>query len=329
MLHPSPVSVGIDVSKDTLAVAIRFPNHEDALVVPNTVHGITALWRALKSCSCPVIMESTGRYHLLSAFLLSEKGYDVRVVNPIQAKRYVAASIRKVKSDRADASALAQMGVTEQRLPPCFASSKREILIRQKVGLLSSLEKQLQALRATFQGNTESHEAPSLPLGKIERRMEKLLEKLQKEKDNLAKEIIALIAEDEERRKVQDLVCTVPDVSLLTGSFLSQFLRKECVSPKQWVAFVGLDVSVRESGTWKGRGRLSKRGNAYLRKRLFSAAWGAAMNHKQFHAYYERLKEEGHAHREALVIIARKILRIAFAVLKNGTLFSPDLCVFS
>jgi transposase len=324
-----PLSVGIDVSKDTLAVAIRFTDHEAFLTVPNTRNGMTALRRTLRKCACPLIMESTGRYHLLSAFLLSEAGYDVRVINPLQAKRYVSASIRKVKSDRTDASALAQMGITDTKLPGRFTLGKHEIQIRQKVGLLSALERQLQSLTRTLKSYKECHEELGLTLGEAEQEMAALLTKMQKEKDHLALSIVRLIGEDGERRKMRDLACSVPGISELTGSLLVQFLSMHCDHPKQWIAFVGFDVSVRESGTWKGRGKLSKRGFSYLRKRLFSAGWGAAMNHPSFRAYYDRLKEEGSSHREAIVIIARKLLRILFAVLKTGTPFSLEQCRFS
>lgn len=324
-----PLSVGIDVSKDTLAIAIRFHDCEEFLTLPNAAHGITAFKRKLQSCACPLIMESTGRYHLLSAFLLSEAGYDVRVINPLQAKRYVSASIRKVKSDRTDASALAQMGITDTKLPGRFILGKREIQIRQKVGLLSSLERQLQSLTQTLKRYEECHEELGLSLGKAERGMIALAEKMQEQKEHLAEEIVHCIGEDAEHQTLRDLACSIPGISELTGSLLVHFLSRECTSPKQWIAFVGFDVSVRESGTWKGRGKLSKRGFSYLRKRLFSAGWGAAMNHPSFRAYYDHLKEEGSSHREAIVIIARKLLRILFAVLKSGHPFSLEQCLFS
>lgn len=324
-----PLSIGIDVSKDTLAVAVRFSDREEFLTIPNTVNGICVLQRKLKQCSCPLIMESTGRYHLLSAFLLSEADYDVRVINPLQAKRYVSASIRKVKSDRTDASALAQMGVTDTALPGRFTLGKREIQIRQKVGLLASLERQLQSLTQTLKRYEECHAALGLELGAAEREMALLTEKLLQEKEHLARDIVRCISDDAACKAMCALACSIPGISELTGSLLVHFLDCACTTPKQWIAFIGFDVSVRESGTWKGRGKLSKRGFPYLRKRLFSAGWGAAMNHPAFRAYYDRLKEEGSSHREATVIISRKLLRILFAVLKSGHPFSLEQCRFS
>ena len=100
----------------------------------------------------------------------------------------------------------------------------------------------------------------------------------------------------------------------------------DCQDAKQWIAFVGFDIPVRQSGRWKGHGKLSKRGNPYLRKRLFNAAWGAVRNDEDFHRYYVRLREEGRSYRETMVIISRTVLRILFAVQKTGTPYAAEDC---
>lgn len=328
MQHALPLSVGIDVSKDTLSVALRFSANEEHLVVPNSPSGILALHRKLRSCACSLIMESTGRYHLLPAFLLMEKGYDVRVVNPLQAKRYISSSTRKKKTDQTDAAALAHMGVTEQKLPARFALTKTDIQIRQKMGLLSALETQLQSMKHSLKTYGQFQKDLDIASSAAERTLGAIVEQMDSAKDALQKEIQTLILHNDRKREQQELACSIPGMSLFTGSLLCHFLSLDCDHPKQWIAFVGFDVSLAQSGNWRGRGKLSKRGNAYFRKRLFSAAWGAVMNNTPFRAYYDHLKKKGHSHRAALVIVARKLLRILFTVLKNNKPFSADLCVF-
>lgn len=323
MKKQSLVSIGIDVSKDTLVVAFRSQEAETSCSFPNSPNGITALRRKMGRRSCPIVMESTGRYHLLCAFLLSEKGYDVRVINPIMAKRYISASVRKIKTDKSDASALAHMGQIQADLP-AFTASSRDIQIRQKMGLLSTLEKKLQALSQMMQGYADCQYTLQLKTSETEKRIRACIKLLQTEKQNLAEEIQTLIEQDAEKKTQREIACTIPGISALTGSLLVQMLSLSCVDAKQWIAFVGLDVSQNESGKTKRRGKLSKRGNAYLRKRLFSAGWGAVMNYPKFRTYYDALKEKGHSHRAAVIIVARKLLRILFALLKNGTTFSPE-----
>lgn len=321
-------SIGIDVSKDTLVVAVRSGNKEESIIFPNTAHGIMALQRKLRDCSCPIVMESTGRYHLLAAFLLSEKGYDIRVINPIIAKRFLSASVRKCKTDKADAAGLALMGEIQTDLPR-FTKSALDIHIRQKMGLLATIEKKLQALLQMMHAYVECQEVMTIKTSDAEERIRACIAVLKKEKGHLAEEIQELILQDPRKKALQDIACTIPGISPLTGSLLVQMLSLSCSDPKQWIAFFGLDVSQNESGKTKRRGKLSKRGNSFMRKRLFSAGWGAAMNHAPFRAYYDALKEKGHSHRAAVVIIARKLLRILFVLLKNGHTFSFDSCRFS
>lgn len=329
MPESTPLSIGIDVSKDTLVVAVRFSDREEHLTAPNTANGIKALARKIHGCRCPLVMESTGRYHILSALLLVEKGHDVRVVNPLQSKRYMAASIRKQKTDKTDATALAQMGITEQRLPERFALTKEDILIRQKIGLLASLEKHLQSLCRTLKTYRELHKKIGITMSKAERALATVVEKLEGQKEQLQTEIQELILRDDEMQRKQALACTIPGIAAFTGSVLCQLLNTGCTHAKQWIAFVGYDVSLAQSGTWRGKGKLSKRGNGYLRKRLYCAAWGAIMNDPRFRTYYDELKKKGHSHRAATVIVARKLLRILFSVLKDGRPFSSDLCLFA
>ncbi len=299
-----PLSVGIDVSKDTLSVAFRFPDHDEHLTVPNSANGIRVLHGRIRHCSCPVFMESTGRYHILPAFRLTEKGHDVRVVNPLQAKRYMAASIRKQKTDRTDAAALAQMAVSEQKLPGRFALTKDDIAIRQKIGLLASLEKHLQSLCRTLKTYRELQRRLRTSQSKAERALTNCVKKLEADKEQLQEETQGLILADEGRRRNQALACTIPGIAAFTGSLLCEVLDTGSVHAKQWITFVGYDVSLAQSGTWRGKGKLSKRGNGYLRKRLYCAAWGAIMHAPRFRRYYERLKLKGHSHRAATVIVA-------------------------
>lgn len=325
------LSVGIDVSKETLHVCLRVKNKEESIIVPNTKNGIKALIRSLQSkrCQCKVLMESTGRYHLLCAFLMSEQGFDVRVVNPIAAKRYISASIRKKKTDKADAAALADMALVHQSLPRTYHASKTDIQIRQKMGLLCSLEKQCVSLRLMMKNYQEFQETMSYMNSPCEQGIQQTISDLNTERKKLEKEIESLILRSETKQKQHILATSIPGMSSYCASLCCQMLDIDCRSAKQWIAFLGLDIPPRESGTWRGRSKLSKRGNPYLRKRLFSAAWGAAMNNAEFKAYYQYLKEQGKHHNTALVIIARKLLTILFAVLKNQRPYDVSFTSFT
>lgn len=321
----SPLSIGIDVSKKELVCALRYKDHVKHITRTNTKNGIRSLTAKFKQCGCPVIMESTGRYHFLPALLLSGQGYDIRVVNPITTKRYMRSSVRNVKSDPTDATALAQMALLDLKLPPSFNFVMSDIALRQKISLLSKLEKKIQSLQMMQKEYEEVCKLCSMELSAAEVDIKELIGYLMRAQEHLAKEIEVIVCADTGLSQRIDLLVTIPGITRELATILCAYLSMESAHAKQWIAFVGLDVTVRQSGTWRGRGKLSKRGHPYLRKRLFTAAWGAQMNNEAFAAEYKRLRESGRTYRESLIIISRKLLRIAFSVCKNEKPYTCEI----
>jgi transposase len=81
----------------------------------------------------------------------------------------------------------------------------------------------------------------------------------------------------------------------------------------QLVAFVGLDVRVRQSGKWQGKQVISKRGNGYLRKVLFQIGWGLMMHHEEYRRAYQAMRARGKNYKTCIIAMARKFLRFLFA----------------
>jgi transposase len=323
-----PVGIGIDVSKGKLDVILRFERGNDRhVLVPNTAAGVGKLTQTLQGSTCRIVLESTGRFHLLPSHLLSQQGFDVRVINPIIARRYMTASVRKKKMDKADAAVLAQVAALEKAIPR-FTATKDDIEIRQKIGLLCALERHLQSLRATRERYREFQDVMAIKPSRAELQLEATDIDLERKKKMLEREIEDRVEQNPALKSRCDLAASIPGVSRFLACLLCHSLRLDCESPKQWIHYVGYDVSVQQSGLWKGHGKLTKRGNPYLRKRLFNAAWAAMMHSEQFRRYYETLRQEGRSYRESLVIIARKLLRILFAVQKTGMPYSEDRCLF-
>lgn len=321
-----PVAVGVDVAKSSLSVCIRFRDgSERALSLRNTEADIKErLLPLIRDCTGKTVMESTGHYHFLPALLLAEAGLDVRVVNPLLARQYTSASVRKVKTDPADASGLARMSAIADNLPPAFSMTRKSLFLRKKLGLIASLSRQLRAAQAALASVEEARgilgEGPS---GAVSSLRDSVVS-LRKDIRALERECVREAKASDTIRKEAELLETVPGVSEF-GAVLSLQWFRPGRSAKSFVAYAGLDVSSRESGTWKGVCRLTKRGNAFLRARLYGSAWGAVMNNPSFRAYYDALrKEEGRAHVEALTIIARKIVRIMHRILETGLPYDPS-----
>lgn len=124
----------------------------------------------------------------------------------------------------------------------------------------------------------------------------------------------------------RSLAVNVKGLSLEQASVLLIGLGdKTFIDRDQLVAFVGLDVRVRQSGKWIGRQVLSKRGSPYLRKVLFQIGWSLYMNNDEYHAVYMRMRERGKNHKTCIIAVARKFLRFLFAFYwKRTVMFPPE-----
>lgn len=311
MFPKAIMSVGIDVAKHKFDVA--FLAHDQTVQLftfPNTAAGITDCITALNTqgtaATVPCVLESTAMYHLRIALMLTSAGFCVNCINPLITKKYQRASIRKAKTDRVDALRLAQIGLIEPGLRRFDADAAR-IGRKKLIAFLSKLETLKQQLKASLRDLKET----LLVLDDMQSTSD-----IDTALDGITAEI---------RRIEQYLLATAPaaahalarttkGISGEKAAVIFSLLEgKEFTHRDQLVAYVGLDVSPRQSGTWVGRGKLSKRGNAYLRKVLYQVAWGLKQHNSRFRSCFDTLRASGKCYRVALIILARKFLRFLYA----------------
>lgn len=325
----SYAAVGIDVAKATLSVCFRSrEGKETALVIRNIEADINAkLVRRLTGFHGRIVLEATNHYHWLAALLLTEAGYTVYAVNPLLAKQYTAGNIRKVKTDKADASGLARMAEFADNLPAPFTLSRETLAIRKKISCIALLGDQIQSMQSSLKQLAESKTILGIALTNGERALQRTLTTLRRQRTALETEVVReSTAAQDALRRLDAIPGVTPFVSTV---ILHQFMLRPEQTPKSWVGFAGLDISSRESGTWKGRCKLTKRGNNFLRRRLFSAAWGAVMSNAKFKSYYTALRAQGRSHVEALLIVARKLVRIMFALTRREEQYDPQRVHFA
>ncbi len=196
--------------------------------------------------------------------------------------------------------------------------------------LINSLTRNIQQLSGTLKDFQDTCEILGMGLSETETRLQDTIKTLKRQKEQLIKEVEIEGRAIELNDAVINRLTIIPGISAYTASLITTIcVPAEATSIKQWVAYLGMDVSVKESGTWHGTGKLTKRGNASLRKILFGAAWGAVMNNQQFKDYYTYLKSIGRHHYAALVIIARKLLKIMYTLVKNQSDFDPTLALYN
>jgi transposase len=303
----SIISIGIDVSKKTLAVARMMENrtttHES---IGNDEKSITALMASIsvsmKDTSVPVVIESTGDFHLLSSLMLREGGYAVKCINPVISKALERRDVRGAKTDKIDAGRLAKLGADEPTLAD-FTATRKDILARKQVGTLAKMREVIQTLSAHVRRSEETAETLGLSMDLTH--LKNAIDELQAQ----VRSIETVLAENAKPTflKVSE---ETKGVSGKQMAVLSAFLSGKTFTDRdQLVAFSGLDVRTRESGMWKGRARISKRGNPFLRRTLFLMGWGLALHHPDYKKYYAEKKETGAHHYTCIIACARKFLR--------------------
>jgi len=319
--------IGIDVAKTSLEVVGIADEQVCRATVSNHEADIETLAKTLQAggYTGKVVCEATGHYHLLLGLVMARYGLDLRVINPLQSSKHRRARVRKTKTDAVDGHVLASMCETERALPAAAELTPQKVLIRLKQGQLQALDKQLQRLSRSLAVYTETYAQLGLVAGASHEALAQVVADLKRIRGHLEKELQVLLEEALPAREDLRRLQRIPGFSPLVAGLVGTAFHRHAASARAWVAYAGLDVSVRQSGTWRGRGKLTKRGNRYLRKRLYNAAWGAMMNDEGVRRYYLSLKETGRNHVEALCIIARKLLSIAYAVLVKGKEYDSSI----
>jgi transposase len=310
-MNTSVVSVGIDVGKAKLDVACMYQDRKMVhQVFSNNVKGIRSLRSFLKqqrtALTVPCTLESTGAYHLLLALSLNEAGYRVNCVNPIITKKYMKATVRDAKSDKIDCKRIAELGYHEPGLQR-FTVTREDIAAKSLVSALAQLETLRQQLSAHIEHSNEMRRTLGVVID---------CKAAAKSREQIEKQIsvhrarLCQLAPEEARV----LASNVKGLSLEQASILLMALRdKIFLDRDQLVAFVGLDVRVRQSGKWQGKQVLSKRGNAYLRKVLFQIGWGLKTHNEEYRRAYRAMRARGLTYKTCIIAIARKFLRFLFA----------------
>ena len=310
MAQKIPQSVGIDVSKTKIDVAILTDTTETKTKrFAQTEKELRELVLWLKECGVqkdtPIVVESTGSYHWLSCLLLSEAGYLVHLINPLLTKRYERSSIRGAKTDTVDAKRLAEIGIIEQDLP-LFFDTRESLSARKYHSLYAKVQKVKQQLSRAYKEATESAEkiGISLNLASIHNCLKQIEITLK-----ILKEII-----EENASELSEKVAEVKGVSKFQASLLCNAVAgRTFESRDQLIAFFGLDVRVRQSGNFRGKEKLSKRGNSFYRLILFQLGWSLARHNELFQQYYQRLRDNDKHYYTCILATARKFLKFFFA----------------
>lgn len=315
------VYVGVDVSKTSLDIVFLMPDQSSHWVqVANSQDGITHLLDQLKAFeqSIHLCLEATGRYWQLLATQVDLAGYRVSVVNPRQIKAFRETGSRANKTDRDDAFLIAQFCQLYQPigwLRPQVSAIQLKDCVRRRFALLKMCQQERNRLQSGI--------CDPFILQSIQR----IIAVLQQEIDQITIQIKALIKQQPLVWKAFNLLKSIPGIGDITAATLlaeiGDWQRFDHAS--QLVAFVGVDPQHFESGTSiKKPTRISKRGNAHLRAALYMPSIVAKSRSTYFAPLIARLEAKGHTPLSIVIVIMRKLLVLAFAILKSARPFDPN-----
>lgn len=315
--------IGIDISKLKFDLCLLRQNDKlKHKVFPNTASGFLQLsaWLAKqKVTQVQACMEATGTYGEALASYLFDAGHMVSIINPAVIKAYAQSHLSRTKTDKVDATLIARFCLA--RKPPAWTPLAREV-------------RELQALVRRLESLLEMHqmEVNRLAAGVTAELVRESLTEHIASLDEEIKRTTAVIRQHIDQhptlREQRELLVSIPGIGETTAAkLLAEMLDvKLYKSARQLAAFAGLAPRLHESGSSiKRKARMSKTGAPRLRKALYFPAIAAIKYNPYIKAMSVRLKERGLCPMQIIGAAMRKLVHLAYGVLKSGKPFDPAL----
>jgi transposase len=307
------LNLGADVDSRYIMVACAAGSFKAHRIV-NERKAIRAWLRTVPRAS-RLGMESTGTYHQALADLACEAGLEVFIINARDLRRYGQGIGRRGKTDRIDAEVIARYVAREhEELHAYVVPTKEQRLLAQLMRRRAKLIKTKDSVRQSFRG---------MPALKAEARQ--LIEHIDRVIRGLELLIKRTLHQMPSAFAAAEQIAQVPGFGELTSTWLGyRFTRVPYATSDAVVAAAGLDPRPDDSGQRHGPRKLSKRGPAEERRLVFNCARAAARM-PMWRPYYEAQQAKGLSSTAATIVLARKMLRVAFAVYQRRQPFDPRL----
>jgi transposase len=318
----------VDIAAESAAVAWEDTRSGEggAFSIEQTKAGYATLCRRLPAGHEPgetvVVMEATGTYWLGLAWYLQERGYQVSVLNPAQARHFARMQLQRTKTDAVDARLLVEFArLMDPPLwtPPPVLCEQLQQRLAYREDLLDIRGQERNRLHA-LQRNPHADPA-------VVARLKQHIAYLDAEIKTLETEIAALLEGDHAWADAARHLLSITGIGLLTAAWIlvATHAFARCDTPDQAASFAGLAPHARDSGaSCRGRRRVGHAGHAALRRALYMAAGSALRFNKPVSTFYQRLVQQGKPKMVARLAAARKLLHIAWAVVVHDCDFDPD-----
>jgi transposase len=298
------IIVGIDVSKDRLDVAVR-PSGE-AFVVERNAAGLERLAARLKELLPQIVaLEATGGFETVAAATLAAAGLPVVIVNPAQIRSFAKAIGQRAKTDPIDAAVIAHFAEATKPEPRSLPDEATRLLSdlvarrRQIIGAERQRERRVTVLR-------------------LKKSIVRLLKALEKELTTVDTDIDEAVRGSPAWREKENLLASVPGIGpTIARTLMAELPELGQLGRKEIAALGGLAPFTRQSGQWRGRSFIGG-GRPIVRSAVFMGAMVAKQHNPVLKAFFDRLVAAGKPKMVALIAVARKLLTILNAILRDN-----------
>jgi len=307
----TPVTIGIDVAKATLDIAIGL--NAPPLSLTNDPEGFDTLLAQLAAHKVAlVVMEATGGLETAAAAVLQAAGYAVAIINPRQARDFARAMGQLAKTDRIDARILAQLGEVIDRSPERDKFVK-PLPTAEQQALAALVTRRRQLIAMLVAERNRLAQAPGATRKSIDTIIEALTTELERIDSDMAGHIQVHFAD------LSALLDSVKGVGKTTiSTLIAEVPELGKLSRREISALIGVAPINRDSGRMRGK-RTIFGGRRAVRTGLYMAALVAARHNPILRAFYQRLRAAGKPPKLALTAIMRKLLIVLNSALR------PDL----
>jgi transposase len=301
------IIVGIDVSKDRLDIAVR-PSGE-VFAVERNAAGLEQLTIRLRELAPQVIaLEATGGFETIAAAALAAARLPVVVVNPAQIRAFAKAIGQRAKTDRIDAAAIAHFAEATKPEPRPLPDEATRLL-----GDLVARRRQIIEMIGA-----ERQREQRMTVPRLRRSITRLLKALEKELASLNTDIDDAVRGSPAWREKEDLLVSVPGVGrVISSTMIAEVPELGHLGRREIAALAGLAPFTRQSGKWHGKSCIGG-GRTAVRTVLFMGAIVAKRCNPVLKAFHDRLIAAGKPKMVALIAVARKLLTILNAIIRDN-----------
>lgn len=307
--------IGIDISKATFVAAFPVERGYRTETFQNDTKGIRRFISKLSSDTHHCVMEATGNYCFLLLYLLDKAGIRASLVNPKKIKNYARVMLSVTKTDAKDACLIADFGERFKPEPYKFPS-EQIMLLKQKKTVIRQLQKQLTAtknLHTSLEPLPVKDKKCIQSLKQTTAFLEKQIKYMQQEMEEVVSEVFA--RQLKALTSIKGIGVTLASALIIATGGFTYF-----DNAKQLSRFAGICPTIEQSGTSINiRGHINRNGDENLRSMLYVAAWSASRHNKACRECYQRLRSNGKSGKLAMIAVANKLIRQAFAVVTSNS----------